>query len=262
MAFTYGFFHVGIPLTGSDSTTNKNNLNKCLVGYGPKADFPTAATYVSTSNPGNEGMLALATDQNNLYLSKGAAWVLVGFCPPGSLAAGDIFYYNGTGLARLGKGTQNQLLIQGASYPYWGSGQTIVRKTSNQTVNNSDTPVNDTELYFPIAANDVWDFQFYLWASLWNDSKMYYNITVPSGATGGFTAVGIYGATITTLIAFGTNTVADPNGGDGAFYIFIRGLCVNGSNAGNIQLMWSQYTAHSENTIVEANSHLVAWKLN
>ena len=126
MAFTYGFWHNGVELTGSDSSvtaTLENTLNKCLVGYGPYSDFPTAATYTSTTNPGNEGMLALATDTNLLYLSKGGSWVLIGFVPPASLAQGDIFYWNGTTLARLAASTSGYYLkTYGAgANPGWAS---------------------------------------------------------------------------------------------------------------------------------------------
>lgn len=133
MTFQVGFWHTGV-------VGNATNMNKCLVGYGPKTDFPTAEVYVSISSPGNEGMLALATDEPNLYLSKGGSWVLIGFVPPGSLASGDIFYYNGTVFQRLPKGSDGQILHLASGLPEWEASPqaaTIVR-VGDSTLQNSD----------------------------------------------------------------------------------------------------------------------------
>ncbi len=61
MAFTTGFW-------AADTEGTVDNLNKCLLGYGPVGDFPAAAA-------GNKGMLAYATDTYKLYYSTGGAWV-------------------------------------------------------------------------------------------------------------------------------------------------------------------------------------------
>ena len=63
MAFTTGFWEAGLEGTVA-------RMNQCLLGYGPKADFPAAAA-------GNRGMQAYATDENIVYYSDGAAWVEV-----------------------------------------------------------------------------------------------------------------------------------------------------------------------------------------
>ena len=67
MAFTTGFWVAN--LEGSVA-----RMNACLLGWGPKADFPAAASY--------KGMLALATDEGNvMYYSDGAAWVSLSIHP-------------------------------------------------------------------------------------------------------------------------------------------------------------------------------------
>ena len=64
MAFTEGFWLA----TGAGSAGSVANMNACLLGWGPKADFPAAATY--------KGRIAMATDEDNqLYYSDGATWV-------------------------------------------------------------------------------------------------------------------------------------------------------------------------------------------
>lgn len=61
MAFTEGFW-------AADTVGNVANMNACLLGWGPKADFPAAAA-------GNKGRVAWATDEELLYYSNGSAWV-------------------------------------------------------------------------------------------------------------------------------------------------------------------------------------------
>ena len=38
----------------------------------------------------------------------------------------------------------------------------VIRKSADETVNNSTTLQDDDELLFPIAANEVWYFEFFL----------------------------------------------------------------------------------------------------
>ena len=74
MAFTTGFWEAGLEGTVA-------RMNQCLLGYGPKADFPAAAA-------GNRGMQAYATDEDILYYSDGAAWrPVVG---AGAMEVGDL----------------------------------------------------------------------------------------------------------------------------------------------------------------------------
>ena len=64
MAFTTGFWVANLE-------GNVARMNACLLGWGPKADFPAAASY--------KGMLALATDEGGLiYYSDGTNWVSLG----------------------------------------------------------------------------------------------------------------------------------------------------------------------------------------
>jgi len=65
MAFTEGFYAAEVELTVA-------NLNACLLGWGPKADFPAAAA-------GNKGRMAWATDEALFYYSDGSAWVALPF---------------------------------------------------------------------------------------------------------------------------------------------------------------------------------------
>ncbi len=108
MAFVQGFWVVG-------ATGTVVNMNNCLLGWGPYADFPAPAAYVSVDSPGNAGMLAFATDRNTIYKSSGTTWDAVAIAPPASLVTGDLIAWNGLTWVRIAGGTSGYVLTsQGA----------------------------------------------------------------------------------------------------------------------------------------------------
>ena len=141
-------------------------------------------------------------------------------------------------------------------------GATIVRKTANQTVNNSIVLVNDTALLFAIAANEVWEFTLIPIHNSGTTPDIKFCIIGPAGASAYYIAVhenslgavaldrGILGDEIT----FG-GTASNRITGT------IKGIVINGATAGNLQLQWAQATANASNTIVLANSCLIANRL-
>lgn len=113
MAFETGFWAGG-------TEGSYQNMNLCLLGYGPYADFPAAAA-------GNKGALALATDRNIVYYSNGSSWEYSAIAPPASIVQGDLLYFNGTAWARLAPGTSGHVLkTNGAgANPAWGAETSI-----------------------------------------------------------------------------------------------------------------------------------------
>ena len=74
-----------------------------------------------------------------------------------SETAGDTMYFDGSGWARVAKGTTGQLLQQGASAPFWvsagPSGNVTVTPGANITVNGGTSPVYGSN--FTLAATGV-----------------------------------------------------------------------------------------------------------
>jgi len=68
MAFTTGFWSSD----PSPTQGTAENMNMCLMGYGPKSDFPAAAE-------SNKGFHAFATDEGIMYYSNGSSWEM---CAP------------------------------------------------------------------------------------------------------------------------------------------------------------------------------------
>ncbi|MBI4496319.1 MAG: hypothetical protein HY689_00235 [Chloroflexi bacterium] len=145
----------------------------------------------------------------------------------------------------------------------FGSPQ-IVRKTSDETVNNSNTLQNDDELFHALAANEVWEFRCLILRSYTDgtpDIKVAF--TVPTGATLTWRTV--------TRAAGSATTDETPVGASGSaasqesivspMLMVLEGLVINGANAGNLQLQWAQNTAHASDTKVLANSVLILHQL-
>lgn len=185
----------------------------------------------------------------------------------GSDAQGDIAYFNGTDWARLAAGTSgNFLKTQGASAnPIWDAATTIttVRKTADETVNNSVTLQNDDALLLALAANETWYFIAVLSQIGNNTADFKFAFTVPTGATLNWGCVGKINTAGTAgpCDSITTSGTADDNdGATDARRVTLRGVVVNGGTAGNLQLQWAQSTATVVDTKVLTNSYLEAHK--
>jgi hypothetical protein len=192
---------------------------------------------------------------------------------------GDIIYASAASTpAALAHGTATQYLKSGgnAANPSWdtpaGGGPTIVRKTADETVNNSAVLQNDDHLFMPVAANEIWEIFLNLYISYGKAPDFKYTLVVPAGATCPFydhqdiaqDGVSVIEAIKPTAAATAKvilNTSAA--GGDAieVRFVEVRGVYVGGGNAGNIQLQWAQNTATVQDTKVLANSYIKAFKL-
>jgi len=149
-------------------------------------------------------------------------------------------------------------------------GLTIVRKTADETVNNSNVLQNDDHLLFAIEANEVWLVEVYLLqlsVSVDSDIKLGWaypaNCSIKWGSPELTTASYWHGVQsgVTPNVIY--NEIAwQPLGCGNLTQAFrIIALVINGANAGNINLQWAQYGAIAEDTKVLANSCLIAHKL-
>jgi hypothetical protein len=146
---------------------------------------------------------------------------------------------------------------------------TIVRKTQDETVNNSNSFQDDDELFFAIAANEIWFGEWWLSVlSVSVNSDFKYQFTAPSGASarygfastqsGGWGRV-VVGSTPNNLDVLGG--VGQAGSGALTYGLVIAGVFINGATPGNIKLQWAQNTQTAEDTKVLANSFVRAWRL-
>lgn len=171
----------------------------------------------------------------------------------------------GTHAARLAAGHAKRLwkesdtgliyLDDGAAWQIW-KGDGHVRKTSDETVNNSSTMQNDDHLLIPVEANEIWLFEFRCFINTASGTP-HWNAGVygPAGA-----AVNMWANTndfntaqAASLIGntFNFPTIA------GVTAARIWGRLTNGATPGNFGLRWAQTTPTAENTQVLINSVLL-----
>lgn len=131
----------------------------------------------------------------------------------------------------------------------------VVRKTADETVNNSTTLQNDDALKLAVSANQVWALRLYLLHNTSAVADIKITLTGPAGST-------IYGRTVATSV---TATLTEQTGasmafqGDGAAALeTIDFLVIIAGTAGDIQLQWAQNTLEASDTKVLANSCLLA----
>lgn len=141
----------------------------------------------------------------------------------------------------------------------------VIYKTADETVNNSNTLQNDDHLFLAIAANEIWAFELFLMyaGTQPNDYGLKVAFTTPTGATGYYTGISYSfvggGRDVQTATALTTTLGYLSQSGNGG--IVIKGVIVNSSNAGNLQLQWAQTVAAAVNTTVKLGSYLIAHKL-
>lgn len=143
------------------------------------------------------------------------------------------------------------------------TGSTIVRKTSDETMNNDNTLQDDDDLKIAMAANEVWYFEAMLThiaaSSGTPDIKIAF--TVPSGATLIWSGIGLGvsgAANVETEIVSGT--AAAFGGGGDSHTIQVKGIVIMSTTAGDLQLQWAQNTATAEDTDMKAGSWLLGAK--
>jgi hypothetical protein len=173
-------------------------------------------------------------------------------------AAGVLFKETDTGLIYLS---------DGAAWQFWKA-DGAVRKTGDETVNNSTAFQADDHLLFPIEPNEVWFVEAFLLAqgtSVNADFK--FGWTGPTGATASWNVVGVANTSNYNFSAVGSTTT--PNGvlaiggsssvgaSAAANPIVIAGwFFADASHSGNVNLRWAQNTLTAEDNKLLTGSFL------
>lgn len=134
----------------------------------------------------------------------------------------------------------------------------LTKKTLDETVNNSNVLQNDNELFFPVAANEIWAVILVVkGTSPTVNPGFSMDITVPVGATltGLIIRISGGGVNVANIVAgsgWGCDTSSDE-------YIrcVLQSIYKGGANAGNVQFQWAQTAAVAEDTKVLASSYFL-----
>jgi hypothetical protein len=159
--------------------------------------------------------------------------------------------------------------------PVWVPGQVLVAsdvntwfiplavvKPGDESATSNTTLHNDAALVLPVAVSSAYEFSCYIFFQAFAGGDIKWTWTGPAGITlvydslhneGGGT---LLNASATT---YGLASAGQAAGGGAGVNeaIVMRGTCVTGGTAGNLQLQWAQQTSSATATIVKANSHLV-----
>ena len=173
-----------------------------------------------------------------------------------SVAAGMVVYNSTTGQVEEYNGSTWRSVGQAILTTHeadFGLHNKIIRKTADEIVSNSAVLQNDDELLLPLGANESWAFLIVIRLNSTAVADFSFKLTAPAGAVGEYiiTAEGVADSNpvgnVYGIVADGSNQI-----------LALRGVVVNGSTAGNLQLQWSQNTAEASDTKVLANSYIIA----
>jgi hypothetical protein len=148
----------------------------------------------------------------------------------------------------------------GGNLTVTGIGQTqVVRKTANETVNNTSVLQNDDDLVLTLVANAVYEFTLRLHynSGLTPDFKFGWvfplSTTMIYAGVAADTAGGVVipGGQIQTTVPAICGAAAD-------FTAFYTGFIYTSSTAGTIRLTWAQNTANLSNTTLNTGTYLKA----
>lgn len=138
---------------------------------------------------------------------------------------------------------------------------TLVKKTANQVINNSDVLTADSELKIPCAANKTYAFKGFIYCASSPTPDLKFSFSIPAaasiigvhdaliGASGTATnVVGSVDLTIPVILTTSSSSVTVEIG--------IKGLITIGATAGDVVFQWAQNTATVSDSVVYKGSHL------
>ena len=142
----------------------------------------------------------------------------------------------------------------------------LVRKTADETVNNSTTLQNDDVLVATVGTTDVWHFWWYL---IWNSNTTAdLKIAWTFPASGLVTYSYVWRDSVPNVVTISEADSSSPTTsqdiqGSAAVQgpLAIQMTYVGGGTGGSVQLQWAQNTANVSDTIMKANSTLYGLKL-
>lgn len=129
----------------------------------------------------------------------------------------------------------------------------IVRKTADQTVNNSVVLVNDDDLKLAVAANEVWAFEIFILQNSGAAPDIKYVGVGPAGSTV-FMKLTQNSSAVVGISNLGLGRAADA-------HVELTGIIINGATPGDLQLQWAQNLADASDTDVLENSCLIAHRI-
>jgi len=208
-----------------------------------------------------DGMVGYETDGNRLFRSNGTAFSALEMVDSGVDSAKPAGSSANNGKLFFATDTLTLYGVFGNSRYIMSASDRVVKKTDgNDIVNNSATNVLVSGLAFPLVANISYQLQIWLFWSTDSNADIQFDLRTPSLAVGRgqFDALSSLGGTTyvhrNLHIESGQTTSNTQSLGGASQSIVIHVNLTNGSAAGDLQVGFAQYAAHSSNTVVYAET--------
>jgi hypothetical protein len=140
----------------------------------------------------------------------------------------------------------------------------FVRKSADETVNNTATLQADDQLVLPVAASVTYRFMLRLIVNTNATADFKMQFTFPSGTTMSYDAFtgsnpdtaasSLQGPSTQATISAFSGVAADQT-------LHIVGMIITSTTAGSMGLTWAQNTANVSDTIVKTNSYWEIWQV-
>ena len=136
-----------------------------------------------------------------------------------------------------------------------------IRKSADETVNNSAALQNDDELTFTVGTSETWVYTISLSGNSGTTPDFQFAVTAPTGSTCMATFTGEEVTNAATISTCGTtsDTISGTAADDP--YV-ITGSVVTSSTSGSVTLQWAQGTINASDSIIRAGSFLIAYKVS
>lgn len=155
-------------------------------------------------------------------------------------------------------------------------GTTLVVKVSDESLNSNTTLQADDELFFSVAPNEVWIFEFHVYYLGNTTGDFRCGLKFPTSPTQiSYDIIGMgsavsndAGSGVGSTNVVGINAIADAVSGQqlGADTnktpVVLKGFLRNGSSSGTVALWWAQSVSNATNTTVKAGSWIQATRIS
>lgn len=132
---------------------------------------------------------------------------------------------------------------------------------ADDTVNNTTTLANVTDMAFTVGTSETWVYQMYLIGNSGTTPDFQFAVTAPASSTCLASVSDAEGGVANMSTTCGAAMVNITGSGNNDAYI-VAGYVATAGTSGSVQLQFAQNVQNASNSIILANSYLLAFKVS